>query len=43
MAGHVRELRPGVWQVMYDIARYPVTGRRQQRTKVIHGTRDEAL
>lgn len=42
MAGHLRELRPGVWQVMYDIAPNPVTGRRRQRSKVVHGSEVDA-
>lgn len=39
---HIRERRPGVWQVMYDIDPDPVTGRRRQRSRTIKGTRADA-
>lgn len=44
--GHLRELSPGRWQVMWDIDPDPVTGKRRQRSLTIRGNRqaaDEAL
>lgn len=42
MNGHIRELGEGRWQVMYDIDPDPVTGKRRQKSKVVHGTRSDA-
>lgn len=39
---HIRERRPGVWQVMFDAEIDPVSGRRRQRSRTIHGTRADA-
>lgn len=40
--GHIRELSPGRWQLMYDVEADPITGRRRQRSKVVRGARDAA-
>ena len=42
MRGHIRELSGGRWQVMWDIGRDPVSGRRRQRSRVVHGSRVDA-
>lgn len=42
MKGHIREIGPGRYQVMFDIPPDPVTGRRRQRSRVVRGTRKEA-
>lgn len=39
MKGHIRELGPGRWQLMYDVDPDPVTGRRRQRSRVVRGSR----
>lgn len=40
--GHIRERRPGVWQVMYDAGPDPVTGKRRQRSRTFSGSRADA-
>lgn len=42
MRGHVHERRPGVWLVRVDGEVDPVTGRRRQPSRVVHGTRKDA-
>lgn len=42
MRGNLRQVRPGVWEARTDAGRDPVTGRRRQPSKTIHGTRREA-
>lgn len=42
MTPHIRERKPGVWQIMFDVGADPVTGRRRQRSKTVYGTRAHA-
>lgn len=42
MTGHIRERGNGRWQILFDIAPDPVTGRRRQRSRTITGTRADA-
>lgn len=42
MKGHLRERRAGVWEVLYDVGPDPMTGKRRQRSKTVHGTREDA-
>ena len=42
MQGHLRERQPDRWEVLYDIGPDPLTGKRRQRSKTIHGTRQAA-
>jgi len=39
---HLREIRPGAWQIVVKGDPDLITGRRRQRTKVVHGDRGEA-
>lgn len=41
MRGHLREVRPGVWQVSWDLPPDPVTGRRRRRSQTVYGDRGE--
>lgn len=38
----IRELGPGTWQLVWELGRDPVTGRRRERTRVVHGTQKAA-
>lgn len=42
MKGHIRERRPGVWLVRVDGGLDPVSGRRHQPSRTIHGSRADA-
>jgi integrase len=42
MRGHITERRPGVWLVRVDGELDPVTGRRRQPSRTLHGTRRDA-
>lgn len=42
MRGHLKERTPGVWLVRVSGDKDPVTGRRHQPSRVVHGTRNEA-
>lgn len=42
MRGHITERRPGVWLVRVDGDLDPVTGRRRQPSRTVHGTRKDA-
>lgn len=43
MKPHVRERRPDVWQILFDAGPDPLTGKRRQRSRTIHGTHDQAI
>ena len=38
----MRSRKPGVWELVVDLGRDPLTGRRRQRSKTFHGTKREA-
>ena len=40
--GGVIEVRAGVWRIDVEAPRDPATGRRRRRSRLIHGTRDDA-
>lgn len=42
MRGGLREKTPGVWEVRLESGRDPVTGRRRQVSRSVHGTKREA-
>lgn len=42
MRGGLRERRTGVWEVRLEAGRDPVTGRRRQTSRTIHGTKRDA-
>lgn len=42
MRPHVRQRKPGVWQILFDAGPDPVTGKRRQKSRTIHGTEDDA-
>jgi integrase len=42
MSGGLRERTPGVWEVRLEAGRDPVTGRRRQVSRSVHGTKREA-
>jgi hypothetical protein len=41
MRGGLRERRPGVWEVRAESGRDPLTGRRRQISKTVHGRKRE--
>ena len=40
--GHLRQRKPGVWELVVDLGRDPATGRRQQQSRTLRGTKREA-
>jgi len=42
MGGSIRQHKPGSWLLRVDIDRDPVTGKRRQLSRVVHGTRRQA-
>ena len=42
MQGHLREQRPGTWELIVDIGRDPLTSRRRQRSRTFRGTKRDA-
>lgn len=42
MKGHIRKVGEGRWQVMFDIAPDPITGKRRQRSRTVKGPRSQA-
>jgi integrase len=42
MSGGIRQMGPGVWEVRIDAGRDPVTGRRRQKAKWVHGSKRDA-
>lgn len=42
MPGRLREKRPGVWELSVEAGRDPVSGRRRQLSRTVHGTKREA-
>jgi integrase len=40
--GHLRERSPGVWELIVDAGRDPLTGRRRQRSRTVRGTKRTA-
>lgn len=42
MKGHINERRPGVWLVRADGGLDPVSGKRRQPARVVHGTKADA-
>lgn len=42
MQGHLRERKPGVWELIVPLGRDPLTGRRRQRSKTVRGTKRDA-
>ncbi len=42
MSGTLREKAPGVWEVRFEAGRDPVTGRRRQLSKRVHGNKRHA-
>ncbi|MHB1210120.1 MAG: tyrosine-type recombinase/integrase [Acidimicrobiales bacterium] len=42
MSGGIRQMGPGVWEVRIDAGRDPVTGRRRQKAKWVHGNKRDA-
>ena len=41
-AGHIRQRGPGAWELKFDIAPEPTTGRRRTRTATFRGTSSKA-
>jgi hypothetical protein len=37
--GHLREQSPGVWELIVDVGRDPLTGRRRQKSRTVRGTK----
>ena len=42
MSGGIRQMGPGVWEVRIDAGRDPVSGRRRQKCKWVHGSKRDA-
>ena len=42
MSGTLREKYPGIWQVRFESGRDPLTGRRRQLSRNVHGTKRQA-
>jgi len=42
MSGGIRQMGPGVWEVRVNAGRDPVTGRRRQKAKWVHGGKRDA-
>jgi integrase len=42
MSGGLRQKSPGVWEVRFETGRDPVTGRRRQKSRSVHGTKRDA-
>ena len=42
MRGHLRERERGVWRLYVDLGRDPITRRRRQLTRTVHGNRRDA-
>lgn len=42
MEGHLRQRNRGHWELIVDIGRDPLSGRRRQRSRTVHGTKREA-
>ena len=42
MRGSIRAKKPGSWELVFDAGRDPLTGRRQQRSQMFHGTKRDA-
>ncbi len=42
MRGHLRERKPGTWELIVELGRDPLTGRRKQRSRTFHGTKRNA-
>jgi integrase len=42
MSGGIRQMGPGVWEVRIDAGRDPVSGRRRQKAKWVHGSKRDA-
>lgn len=42
MSGTLRQKYPGIWQVRFEAGRDPVTGRRLQLSRNVHGTKRQA-
>jgi integrase len=40
--GHLRQRNRGHWELIVDIGRDPLSGRRRQRSRTVHGTKREA-
>ncbi len=42
MSGRIRSRGQGVWEVSIEVGRDPVTGRRRQLSRRVHGSRRDA-
>ncbi len=42
MKGHIRQRSKGSWTIWIDLGRDPETGKRQQQTITIHGSKKDA-
>lgn len=42
MSGSLRQKSPGVWEVRFETGRDPVTGRRRQKSRSVHGSKRDA-
>ncbi|HET9600519.1 MAG TPA: hypothetical protein VFP08_02975 [Acidimicrobiales bacterium] len=42
MGGSLRSRRPGVWELIIQLPRDPLTGRPRQLSRTFHGTKREA-
>ena len=40
--GHLRERHPGVWELIVELGRDPLSGRRRQRSRTFRGTKRQA-
>jgi hypothetical protein len=42
MEGHLRERTPGTWELIVELGRDPLTGRRRQRSRTVQGLKRHA-
>ncbi|MHB8342756.1 MAG: tyrosine-type recombinase/integrase [Ferrimicrobium sp.] len=42
MRGNIRERKPGVWQIEVELPRDPLSGKRRQQWRTVHGTKRKA-
>jgi hypothetical protein len=42
MQGHMRQRSNGAWELIVDIGRDPLTGKRRQRSRTFRGTKRNA-
>jgi len=42
MKGHIRQRSKGSWEIFYEMAADPVTGRRRQKSQTVKGAKRDA-